>query len=317
MKHYYVSLAANATAAKGDEFAKGDRFASNWDGEWWLATVKKVQANGDCDIAYDSDGHADTYPKKYMGSAAIVKLPAGTKKSKKSYTKAEVKAMTAGTPDAKPPKPAAEPKTKEDPLAWMQESSVTFDKIDPNSISEAQYKASTFLGFIFRTGRAGPSGTGAVIALGINPLQKKGHVVTACIVTPHKDSHLKYLGTNSLGYSPESRAADLEHTTASRTGDRLSYAGFVRAREAMRDYYKDARARMAVKMDQGAEVAQKHKLDPSSVGKLALVKWSNSSPTWKTIQGVKSFEQKFAINGGGSKLRWLSFSLILDVKDEP
>lgn len=93
MKHYYISLAAadnTALAAKGDVFLKGDRIASNWDGEWYLATVSKPLADDNFNIQYDT-GDLYVYSGKYLKSAKIRKLPADTKKSKLAFTLAEVK----------------------------------------------------------------------------------------------------------------------------------------------------------------------------------------------------------------------------------
>lgn len=91
----------SVVAAKGDSFSKGDRVASNWEGEWYLATITKVESNLDCGIKYDTGG-ADTYPRSYMNSANIIKLPPTTAKNKGIFTKKEVQAMAKSAVIAPP-----------------------------------------------------------------------------------------------------------------------------------------------------------------------------------------------------------------------
>lgn len=80
-------------AAMGDRFKQFQRIAVDWDGKWWLATIKKINKDGSCDVQYDSDGSEDTYDESYMLSDGVMVVPANTSKSDKHLTKTVVRQL--------------------------------------------------------------------------------------------------------------------------------------------------------------------------------------------------------------------------------
>lgn len=85
---YAPSMSASE-AQKKSKFAPDDRIASNWGettvpGEWYLATVKKVNFNGSVDIIYDS-GDPATYNKAYMEGMNIKLVKPTIKRTKASF----------------------------------------------------------------------------------------------------------------------------------------------------------------------------------------------------------------------------------------
>lgn len=311
MKNIFVSLSA---ASSTSSFDKGDRVVSKFDSnEWYLG---KVSANrtGRVYVEFD-DGESESYP---FGTRNVLKINPKQKRSKDELTYAQAAKLASefkgdsGTPKSKTSAVKINLKSKpENPVAPAVKEQVNVGKFFSDNLksathfSESDYANNPLLGMKIDTGRVGASGKGFVI--GIN---QRGRTPALVVYTAKSGTKVNSVSRPIAGHGEEAFKESLEFAKKKSSG-RVSYKEFVAARSELIKYKseierdKDARTEKSVLSD------PKFKLY-DAVGKNALIQFTNGKDLHK-ILGVDYQKQAVAIQGGGSKRRWISLRNVLKV----
>lgn len=172
--------------------------------------------------------------------------------------------------------------------------------------TETAYKADPIVGYIINTGRAA-STTARSVSLGFSFF--KGSIRAVSCAT---NGSLLY-SKNNYGRGAISSVDDLtKDSAASRTGQRHSYASYLSLLNEATNKRSDHEERKAVNLVKSDDARTQFWGKFTSGSCEAYIAFSNIT-TWKGVVEI-SYEKGVGIQGSGTKLRWIPWSYVKDMR---
>ena len=315
-------------AQKGDVFVKGDRVAVDAERgkghhtakSWWLGTVMSLEGTK-IRIKHDDDGESDLYPYSRSQTEHFIKLPKNTPITKRDLTGKQVKALMprvqpksapqVKTPSPKTVKPVVTPRERDVSMfEWIRDAARSQNGTELDKVlTEAEYRASSWLGVRYSTGRLS-STTSSAILIGMGHF--KGKFCTVSLSTGSESLLYSKTTYSSWGH-PEEIAKQVAAHEKFAGRSQMPYREFCNLRMRAAQKLRDVHARHTDQNERSAGNMDKfyHKI---KVGSKAYIRFRDY-PSWKTIEGVDFRKNAIGISGSGSKLRWIPLSYVLDVKE--